>query len=97
MGLRVLVDGKDAQKDVSLISVIGNFPQPSDSVWIPGLPFLFKIVSTPFSDLILWVCAFCGVAVQTPKRSSSFEQNFSGAGQNMSWSYLGCQSYGQNM
>lgn len=89
MGLRVLVDGKDAQKDVSLISVIGNFRQPSDSVWIPGLPFLFKIVSTPFSDLILWVCAFCGVAVQTPKRSSSFEQNFSGAGQNMSWSYLG--------
>lgn len=58
MGLRVLVDGKDAQKDVSLISVIGNFPQPSDSVWIPGL-LSFKIVSTLFSDLtsgsvLLW-------------------------------------------
>lgn len=89
MELRVLVDGKDAQKDVSLITVIGNFPQPSDSVWIPGLPFLFKIVFTPFSHLILRVCAFCGVAIQTPKRSSSFEQNFSGTGQNMSWSYLG--------
>lgn len=84
----MLVDGKDAQKDVSLITVIGNFPQPSDSVWIPGLPFLFKIVSTPFSHLILRVCAFCGVAIQTPK-CSSFEQNFSGTGQNMSWSYLG--------
>lgn len=32
MELRVLVDGKDGQKDVSLITVIGNFPQPSDSV-----------------------------------------------------------------
>ena len=32
MELRVLVDGKDRQKDVSLITVIGNFPQPSDSV-----------------------------------------------------------------
>lgn len=87
--LKCLLDGKAGEKAVSLIPVTCTFPESSDSSWITGLPFLFKVLFNRPFPLDSWVCALSDVAVPTPQRSSSLEQNFSGTGQNVSWSYLG--------